>query len=97
MPKRDRSWIGRESRILAIVWTSSGQPASSLKLPPLELSANRHHNDPGGAIGRTIAASTRAPIARAIQVVLRITRARRELNEATHRSPHTAPAANNMG
>src|SRR5580704_952553 len=97
MPKRDRSSTGRESRMLAMVWTSSGHPISSLKSPPWALSANRHHNDPGGAIGRTIAASTKAPIARAIQVVLRIMRARRALNEATHRSPHTAPAASNMG
>src|ERR1700730_13868627 len=97
IPKLDRSSTGRESRMLAMVWTSSGHPISSLKLPPLALSANRHHNDPTGAIGRTIAVSTRAPIARAIQVVLRITRTRRELNEATHRSPHTAPAASNMG
>jgi len=44
-------------------------------------------DDPGGAIGRTIAASTRAPIARAIQVVLRIMRARRVLNEAPTARP----------
>jgi hypothetical protein len=69
--------------MLAMVWTSSGHPISSLKLPPLASSANRHENDPGGAIGRTIAASTRAPIAKAIQVILRITSARRELNEET--------------
>ena len=69
MPKRDRSSAGRESRMLTIVWTSSGHPISSLKSPPWALSANRHHNDPGGAIGRTIAASTTAPIRVAIRAV----------------------------
>ena len=38
-----------------MVWTSSGHPISSLKLPPVASSANRHENDPGGAIGGTIA------------------------------------------
>jgi hypothetical protein len=33
--------------MLAMVWTSSGHPISSLKSPPRALSANRHHNDSG--------------------------------------------------
>jgi hypothetical protein len=70
----------------ATVCTRSGHPISSLKLPPVAFSAACHQLGPGGAIGRTVAATISPPIVRAIQTLIRIARARDEGSQPAQRS-----------
>src|SRR5512133_891058 len=96
MPTCARSSAGKESRILATVSTTSGQPTSMSKFP-LTLLATRHQAEFNGAMGSVNAEAQSKAVSKVIQVDRRTSVATRLLRVLTHCSPHTAPAAISIG